>query len=296
MNIVVKHMTKNDCYKAGKKITPKGVMIHATATPGLMAADWYSRWNKPGINKCVHAFVDNRGIYQYLPWNHRGWHAGGAANNTHISIELCEPAGHKYSGSKMLNYDVKKNQKYFDAVWENAITLTVLLCREFGLTEKNVIDHSEGSRQGIASSSADVGHWFPKHGKSMDAFRAEVKKRLGGGSELRYGKTLRRGDKGSEVKRLQQDLIDLGYGSYMKPYGADGSFGAATENAVKAFQKANKLAVDGIVGPATQKKIEELLKAKSSKPASDYKKLYEDMKKKYESAISKLNQIKKIVG
>jgi len=114
--------------------------------------------------------------------------------------------------------------------------------------------------------------------------------------KLRYGKTLRRGDKGSEVKRLQQDLIDLGYGSYMQPYGADGSFGAATENAVKAFQKANKLAVDGIVGPATQKKIEELLKAKSSKPASDYKKMYEEMKAKYEAAQSKLNQIKKILG
>jgi len=106
--------------------------------------------------------------------------------------------------------------------------------------------------------------------------------------------TLKKGDKGSAVRKLQQDLMTLGYS--LAPYGADGSFGKITEEAVKKFQKDNKLAVDGIVGPATQKKIEELLKAKSSKPASDYKKLYEDMKKKYDSAISKLNQIKKIVG
>ena len=28
---------------------------------------------------------------------------------------------------------------------------------------------------GIASNHADVGHWWPKHGKSMDDFRADVK-------------------------------------------------------------------------------------------------------------------------
>ena len=27
---------------------------------------------------------------------------------------------------------------------------------------------------GIASHHADVGHWWPKHGKSMDDFRADV--------------------------------------------------------------------------------------------------------------------------
>ena len=31
---------------------------------------------------------------------------------------------------------------------------------------------------GIASNHADVDHWFPKHGKSMDAFRAEVRAAL----------------------------------------------------------------------------------------------------------------------
>lgn len=109
---------------------------------------------------------------------------------------------------------------------------------------------------------------------------------------LRYGQTLKKGAKGSQVKRLQEDLIKLGYGKHMEPYGADGSFGAATERAVKAFQADHKLAVDGSVGPATQAKIEALLKA----PATDYKKLYEDEKKKRESAERKLAEIKKIIG
>ena len=36
------------------------------------------------------------------------------------------------------------------------------------------IDHSEGHKLGIASNHADVAHWFRLHGKSMDAFRADV--------------------------------------------------------------------------------------------------------------------------
>jgi hypothetical protein len=114
----------------------------------------------------------------------------------------------------------------------------------------------------------------------------------GGGNDLRYGQTLKRGAKGDKVKRLQEDLIKLGYKKYLDPYGADGSFGGATEKAVRAFQADHKLAVDGSVGPATQAKIEELLKA----PATDYKKLYEDTKKQLDVANKKLADIKKIIG
>lgn len=34
---------------------------------------------------------------------------------------------------------------------------------------------SEGCRLGIASNHSDVMHWFPKHGETMDSFRAAVK-------------------------------------------------------------------------------------------------------------------------
>jgi len=69
-----KYMTRNDCYTAGRKITPKGIMVHSTAVPGVMAAEWFSRWNKSykagEINRqvCVHAFVDDKEVWQYLPW------------------------------------------------------------------------------------------------------------------------------------------------------------------------------------------------------------------------------------
>jgi len=67
-NLKSKFMTRNDCYTTGRKITPKGIMVHSTATPGVMAADWFSRWNKSyktGEIKrqvCVHAFLDDKEV------------------------------------------------------------------------------------------------------------------------------------------------------------------------------------------------------------------------------------------
>lgn len=60
--------------------------------------------------------------------------------------------------------------------------------------------------------------------------------------------TLKEGSSGSEVKTLQQRLKDLGYykGS------VDGKYGAGTTEAVKAFQRANKLTADGKAGKNTQ--------------------------------------------
>lgn len=60
--------------------------------------------------------------------------------------------------------------------------------------------------------------------------------------------TLKKGSTGPEVVKLQQRLTDLGF----DPNGIDGKFGPGTEAAVKAFQQANGLVVDGIVGPNTR--------------------------------------------
>lgn len=64
---------------------------------------------------------------------------------------------------------------------------------------------------------------------------------------------LSKGAKGDSVKALQILLIGRGYSC--GGYGADGSFGNATDNSVRAYQKANGLYVDGIVGPATWSKL-----------------------------------------
>jgi GH25 family lysozyme M1 (1,4-beta-N-acetylmuramidase) len=62
-------------------------------------------------------------------------------------------------------------------------------------------------------------------------------------------RTLRKGMSGDDVRELQSMLIELDYD--LGRWGADGDFGSATEKAVKAYQKNNRLAVDGIAGPLT---------------------------------------------
>jgi hypothetical protein len=62
---------------------------------------------------------------------------------------------------------------------------------------------------------------------------------------------LKKGSRGAEVKELQTRLTNLGYSTK----GIDGIFGANTDAAVRKFQKAKKLKVDGIVGPATKKAL-----------------------------------------
>lgn len=178
-------LTNNACYKAGRTIKPKGIMVHSTGAnnpylkryigpdDGLLGKNQYNNhWNqdKPDDRQvCVHSFIGKLAdgsiaTYQTLPWNHRGWHAGGAANDTHIGFEICE--------------DGLTDTSYFNAVYKEAVELCVYLCKQYGLTEKDIICHSEGHKLGVASNHGDVMHWFPRHGKSMETFRADVKSGL----------------------------------------------------------------------------------------------------------------------
>lgn len=65
---------------------------------------------------------------------------------------------------------------------------------------------------------------------------------------------LKKGNVGEEVKQAQQALSDLGYN--IGKAGADGAFGAATEEAVRAFQEANELEVTGVIDESTLAALE----------------------------------------
>jgi len=183
MNLQKLIMTENACYKAGRKITVKGVMVHSTGAnnpwlkryvgpdDGKLGKNQYNNhWNQPMDREvCVHAFIGKLkdgsiATYQCLPWNHRGWHAGGSANNTHIGFEICE--------------DGLTDASYFNAVYKEAVEFVAYLCKEYNLDPMKdgvVIGHYEGYKRGVASNHGDPKNWFPKHGKSMDSFRADVK-------------------------------------------------------------------------------------------------------------------------
>ena len=65
--------------------------------------------------------------------------------------------------------------------------------------------------------------------------------------------TLKKGSEGKTVKALQ--ILLIGYGFSCGSYGADGDFGSATQKAVIAYQKANGLEADGVVGSMTWAKL-----------------------------------------
>jgi len=81
-------------------------------------------------------------------------------------------------------------------------------------------------------------------------------------STVSIGITLQSGNKGNEVKKLQQNLITMGY--ECGRCGADGDFGQDTYNAVKQFQSDYGLSQDGIAGPQTNQAIANALKTGSN--------------------------------
>lgn len=274
MNLHKLILTKNPCYTAGKKIKPKGIMVHSTGAnnpnlkryvgpdDGLLGVNIYgNHWNRTSQDVCVHAFIGKLkdgtiATYQTLPWDHRGWHCGagknGSGNNTHISFEICE--------------DGLKDAGYFNKVYQEAVELCAYLCGLYNLdplADGVIIDHNEGYDRGIASNHGDISHWWPKFGESMDTFRADVAALVkrdtiapvtqNKGDFLVGLNTLRFGDKGEDVKALQ--ILLLGNGCSIGKWGADGDFGIATQNAVKEYQRKKKLDDDGIAGPNTWGKL-----------------------------------------
>lgn len=193
MKLVESFLTKNDCYKGGRKITPKGLMLHSVGTAQPDATVFVKNWNKSGLTKCVHGFISalDGVVYQTLPWHHRGWHAGGSGNNTHIGVEMCEPSQIQYTGgvsfkikgSTPAEIAVNKEKAISAAMtaYNSAVELFAMLCKQYNLDPmKDICSHAEGYKKKIASNHGDPDHLWRQLGMSvsMDTFRAAVKDKM----------------------------------------------------------------------------------------------------------------------
>ncbi|MCD2492480.1 amidase [Lacrimispora sp. NSJ-141] len=173
-NIIQIYCIKNDCYKEGTPLSGVSFLIvHSPAVyPVIIRAQsgagggWFKRWNKPGVEKLVHGFIDDTGIYEFAPPTMSCWHIGNGWGNTHcIGYELCE----------------LQTAAEFKKVWDNAVVHYAELCKRFGLTSDKVIGHCEAHDKGIASNHSDPEPYFRRFGKSMSDFRAEIKEIMSGG-------------------------------------------------------------------------------------------------------------------
>lgn len=287
MEIVQYYQTKNPCFTAGRKIKPSGIVVHSTGAnnpnikryvgpdDGILGENKNNNhWNKASATKCVHAWIGKVAdgslkVYQTLPWDHRCWGVGsgknGSYNASHIQFEICE--------------DGLDNEEYYNSAFCLAKELCVMLCRSFDISPDNIVGHYEAYQAGYGSNHGDPKNWQKKFGGSMAQFRADVKTLLNGenspsntvvieGKEtiketvkptqtaqktavnesgVVTMKTLRKNNKGTQVKVLQWLLNDNGFDCGT----VDGIFGAKTLASVKAYQKAHGLTADGIVGRNT---------------------------------------------
>ena len=186
MNLKQNYLTESGCYKAGKRITVKGLMIHSVGCPQPKADVFMKNWNRADANACVHAIVEPDGdVYQLLPWDFRGWHCGGGANNTHIGVEMTEPATIRYTGGSNWTEtgDGENTKNHVLATYKYAVELFAYLCSQYNLdplADGVVISHSEGCRRGIASNHGDVEHLWSEFGLSMGQFRKDIKAAMEG--------------------------------------------------------------------------------------------------------------------
>lgn len=80
------------------------------------------------------------------------------------------------------------------------------------------------------------------------------------------GKTLKSGEKGQHVAKVQQALLDLGFAL---PSGADGAFGSQTKGAIKGFQTSQGLSPTGELDSKTMRALDEVAPAPGKKAWED---------------------------
>ena len=174
MDIIEAFATKNKCYQAGAPLHPRGLMLHSIGTPqpsAAVLARYFDQYQPGGQSVCVHAFAQADGtVYQTLPWEMRGWHCGGAANGTHIGVEMTEPgAGMPYAAAA----------EQITGTYHAAVELFAQLCKMYSLdplADGVIIGHAEGHRRGVASNHADPEYLWNAYGMgyTMDGFRQDV--------------------------------------------------------------------------------------------------------------------------
>lgn len=254
MNII-KMITKKRCYVGENK--PNYVVIHETDNwkPTAGAKNHAIAMYNGNLAGTVHYYVDSAYIYQTLEHQDGAYAVGdgngayGITNRNSINIEIC----------------VNPESNYYVAV-DKAEQLAAYLLKQYGWGTDRLKRHYDASRKHCPRRILDEGLW-PEFVKKTAAYMGNTQTATTSTPTPDESPFLGRGDSGAEVKTLQTNLITLGYSCGAS--GADGDFGAKTEAAVKAFQKANGLTVDGLAGEKTQAKIKELLAKKADTPKTE---------------------------
>ena len=187
--------------------------------------DWNHITRKAGVHAWVGKLTSGEvSCVQAGEWNKQAWGCGpgknGSCNDGWIQFEICE--------------DSLKDPTYFQAVYQEAVELTAYLCAIYkldplgtvaykGVKVPVILCHQDSYRLGLGSNHGDVLHWFPRHGKTMNDFRANVAHTMKGDNEdmdqekfnqmfatamQQYRKELRDNDCGDWSQKARQFAVD----------------------------------------------------------------------------------------
>lgn len=272
MNKITNFLVKGLTNKALKKV--KGIVIHYVANPGSKASGNRNYWENRGDGVAAHYIVDLDGtIMHTVPNNMMAYHVGSKTytqdalnrlsaypNDCTIGIELTHPGA-----------DGKPSQATYNAT----VKLTAELCKLYGLTEKDVWTHKEVVGWKICHK------WFVENPAEWTKFKNLVGQEIKGTVpttskpvtvnkpvtsskpvskpvDVTPNGVLKFGMKGEAVKQLQVALTKAGFNCGTP----DGDFGGKTLDALKRFQSVYCNPADGVYGPATKQKLDEILKKK----------------------------------
>ena len=253
-----------------------GVMhITAGATdytaPDTSAEGTLAWFKQKGSNVSIHGIVDSDTVQDCLPDEYTAWHAKGY-NSCSIGLEI---------GTGQVDWR-KAPQAWVDATIRNAAKwwaprivkwkiplvkvgkAAVDAERRKGAAAKPVgfighgdLDPANRTDPGLVRG-VDTFPWalfFTYAQQEVNALTGKTGGKTGAttGTGTKTAGVYSPGDTGDRVRVLQTELNN----HWLRPKGwalltEDGSYGPSTEAIVRAFQKAEKLEVDGYVGPATQ--------------------------------------------
>lgn len=195
--------------------------------------------------------IDSKGrVGMYVEEKDRSWCSSSGSNDHQaVTIEVADDViGNGWHSS--------------DAAMIKLIELCVDICRRNGISRLNYTGNTSGN--------LTMHKWFVSTDcpgayleRKFPWIASEVNKRLAGGAgnivvpdseninvdPMNKG-YLCKGDVGESVRTMQKMLIAVGFSC--GSCGADASFGNDTVSALKAFQRANGLSVDGSYGPISQ--------------------------------------------
>ena len=240
-------------YGAARSLSAiKYIVMHYTGNDGDSDEANANYFANNRIQTSAHYFVDDDSITQSVPDNRIAWHCGAkiyyhadARNSNSIGVELCDSKrdGTVYPSQATIN---------------RALELVRWLMQKYNVPADRVIRHYDVSHKLCPAywcgTTAKDSLWRSAFWNRLTEKAAEKPQEDAGATEGVVSvnvPVLKRGSAGATVRAVQAMLLGYGY----NPNGVDGSFGPGCESAVRRYQSAMGMTVDGVVGPATWKKL-----------------------------------------